>query len=418
MLPAWSGESSSVPGMPVPEMRRHAGAPRSSGLRVIVLGYVVRGPIGGIAAYHLNYLLGLAALGHDVYFVEDSDDYPSCYDPDRQTTDIDPSYGLRFAADVFERAGFGARWAYHDAHRAQWHGPCAGRIAALCQSADLLLDLGGVNPLRPMVLEVPARALVDLDPVFTQIRHMTDAAAHGRAGHYTSFFSVAHNIGAEGCTIPDDGCPWQPTRQPLVADLWPVIPAPANGRFTTVMQWESYPAVEHEGMRYGLKSDSFAPLLDLPARAGDVFELAVGARPAALEPLRRHGWRVRDPLEASRDLAAYAAFIRGSAAEFGIAKHAYVASGSGWFSDRTLLYLATGRPALVQETGCSQWLPTGTGLVAFSTADEAAEGIADIRRRYATHCDAAAALAREYFAAEKVLPPLVERAMAGVESRA
>ena len=139
----------------------------SERLRIIVLGYIVRGPLGGLAWHHLQYVLGLVELGHDVIFVEDSDDYPACYDPARNVVDTDPSYGLDFTARTFERVGLGQRWAYYDAHTTRWLGPCAGQVLSLCASADLLLNLSGVNPLRPWLLQIPARALVDTDPVFT-----------------------------------------------------------------------------------------------------------------------------------------------------------------------------------------------------------------------------------------------------------
>src|SRR5262245_40750038 len=120
----------------------------SARMRIVVLGYIVRGPIGGLAWHHLQYVLGLSALGHDVYFVEDSDDYPSCYDPARGVIDIDPAYGIQFAARSFERLGLGERWCYYDAHTDNWTGPIASNARQICESADLLLNLSGVNPLR------------------------------------------------------------------------------------------------------------------------------------------------------------------------------------------------------------------------------------------------------------------------------
>src|SRR5262249_51305785 len=228
-----------------------------SGLRVVVLGYIVRGPIGGMAWHHLQYVLGLQRLGHDVTFVEDSDDYPSCYDPTRGVVDCDPAYGLRFIGAVFERVGLGDRWAYWDAHTGRWLGPCTGRIHAIFLEAELLLNLSGVNPLRPWLEDVPVRVLVDTDPVFTQVRHLPEPAALARARRHTAFFSFGLNIGAGRSAVPDDGLPWQPTRQPVVLDAWPVTPGPAGGKYTTVMQWDSYPAVHHRGQRYGLKGDSF-----------------------------------------------------------------------------------------------------------------------------------------------------------------
>src|SRR5437764_344950 len=213
-------------------------------LRIVLLGYIVRGPLGGLAWHHLQYALGLDRLGHEVYFVEDSDDYPSCYDPERGVTDTDPSYGLRFAKDTFEKVGLGGCWAYHDAHTGRWLGPCAGRIVTACASADLLLNLSAVNPLRPWFLEVPVRVLVDTDPVFTQINHLTDPKARDAALKHNVFFSFGETVGSEQGSTPDDGFPWRATRQPIVLDAWPVTPGPPDGKFTTVMQWDSYPARE------------------------------------------------------------------------------------------------------------------------------------------------------------------------------
>ena len=150
-------------------------------MRIIVLGYVVRGPLGGLAWHHLQYVDGLARLGHDVYFVEDSEDYPACYDPARDALGTDPSYGLAFAARAFERLGLRGRWAYHDAHASEWKGPAAGNILEACASAELLPNLSGVNPRREWLTNVAARAFVDTDPAFTRIRHLTDPAARDLA---------------------------------------------------------------------------------------------------------------------------------------------------------------------------------------------------------------------------------------------
>jgi hypothetical protein len=387
--------------------RRHA----ASRLRIVVLGLLVRLPLGGLAWVVLHYLLGLRQLGHDVYFVEDSDDYPSCYDPSRNVTDRDPSYGLQFAARAFERVGSGDRWSYFDAHTARWLGPCADRILEICAGSDLLLSLGCVNRLRPWLMPIPVRALVDIDPVFTQVRHLTSAAAREQATLHTAFFTFAENIGRSGCTIPDDGLPWQPTRHPIFLDGWPRMPSRAEGKFTTVMHWESLRAREHGGVRYGMKSASFGPYLDLPRRAGRILEMAVAGEGAPRDRLRASGWIVRDPRQPSKDPWAYQRYIRRSKAEFTVAKHGFVATRSGWFSERSAGYLASGRPVVVQETGFSDWLPTGSGVISFSTPAEALAGIETVAGRYEFHCDAARAIAEKYFDSRKILPDLLERAV-------
>ena len=194
-----------------------------SGLRIVVLGYVVRGPLGGMAWSDLHYLLGLRDLGHDVWFLEDSDDYPSCVDPVRNTIGTDPAYGLRFARKLFDATGLGDRWAYHDAHTATWHGPAATRAREVCAGADLVLNLAGVNPIRPWLEDVPRRALVDKDPVFTQIRNATDPAAECSRMH-SHHFTFAENVGRPDASVPGDGFRWQPTRHPIWLGGWPAAP--------------------------------------------------------------------------------------------------------------------------------------------------------------------------------------------------
>jgi len=382
-----------------------------SSLRIVVLGYVVRGPLGGLAWHHLQYVLGLRALGHDVYFVEDSDDYPSCYDPARGIVSADPAYGLAFAARAFERLGLGDCWCFYDAHAARWLGPLAPRALEVCASAELLLNLSGVNPLRPWTERTPARAFVDTDPAFTQIRHLTEPHARALAAAHNSFFTFAENVGRQDCLVPPDGFHWRPTRQPVQLDAWPSTPGPRAGSWTTVMQWDSYRAREYEGRRYGMKSDSFAEFDGLPSRAGPVFEIAMGSENAPRASLRAKGWRLLDPLEVTRDPWTFQEFVRASKAEWSVAKHGYAASRSGWFSERSAAYLASGRPVLMQETGFSDWLETGAGLLAFRTLEDVLDGMTEIDRNYVRHCRAARELAAEFFDARKVLPSLIERAL-------
>ncbi|HEX6363559.1 MAG TPA: hypothetical protein VFZ93_11405 [Albitalea sp.] len=379
-------------------------------MRIVVLGYIVRGPLGGMAWHHLQYVLGLHRLGHDVHFLEDSDDYPSCYHPERYVCGTDPSFGLRFAADAFERLGLGERWAYHDAHTARWLGPAADRALDACRDADVLVNVSGVTPLREWHLRIPVRVLVDTDPVFTQIRHLADPAAHAAAARHTAFLSFGENIGTEGDGVPRDGFDWRPTRQPVVLDAWPVTPGPADAPFTTVMQWDSYPPREHAGRRYGMKSASFEPYVDLPRRTRARLEIALGSATAPVAMLRERGWHVRDPYEVTKDPWAYQQYIRDSKGEFTVAKHGYVASRSGWFSERSAVYLASGRPVVTQDTGFRRILEADAGLLAYGSPDEAVAAIEAVTRDYARHCEAAREVAAAYFDANVVLPRLLDAA--------
>jgi hypothetical protein len=324
--------------------------------------------------------------------------------------DTDPTYGLQFATQTFNRVGLADRWAYYDAHTSRWLGPHANRILETCTTADILLNLSGVNPLRSWLTEIPVRVFVDTDPAFTQIRHLTDAAAQNLAVQHTAFFSFGENIGLSQCSIPDDHLPWQTTRQPIVLKAWPVKPGPPDGKFTTVMQWDSLPARIYNGRSYGMKSDTFGPYLDLPRRVGSILELAVGNPTAPRDLLRSNGWAVSNPLEAARDPWTYQQYIQQSKAEFGVAKQGYVVTRSGWFSERSAAYLASGRPVVIQETGFSDCLQTGAGLIPFSTPEEALAGLEEVNSRYEFHCRAARAVAEEYFDSAKVLNRLIEKA--------
>ncbi len=384
-------------------------------LKILVLGYIVRGPVAGMAWHHLQYVMGLVLLGHDVYFMEDSgDEACCCYDPTRHLSSPDPSYGLAFAARAFAQVGLADRWAYHDAHTGTWNGPQAGRMPQLCREADLLLNLSCANPLRPWARKVPIRVLIDTDPCFTQIRNLTDPARRRLTGAHTMFFSFGENLGRAGCTVPDDGFAWQPTRQPVVLDAWPVMSPPAGARFTTIMQWQSYRRQEFGGRRYGLKSASFRPYRELPSDFPGRLELALGRGRRVAGSLRRAGWVVSDPLKISLALDDYRDYIRQSYGEFSVAKHGYVKSRCGWFSERSACYLASGRPVVVQETGFTDWLSTGAGVLAFDSPETACEQLARVETDWAAQSRAARAVAEEYFDSSRILTELLTRSMEGM----
>jgi hypothetical protein len=384
---------------------------KNNRLRIVVMGYIVRGPLAGYAWHHLQYVLGLKALGHDVFFLEDSGNYPGCYDPARSIMDDNPNYGLKFASACFRRFDLDHHWAYYDAHTHQWLGSAADDAVRFCSEADLLLDLSPHDPIRPWVEQIPRRALIDTDPAFTQIDHLQDPEARQIACKHNAYFSFGENIGMPQSTIPDDEFTWRPTRQPMVLDCWPVTPGPSQGYFTTVMQWDSYKPLQYQGRSFGMKSTSFQEYIDLPGYTGQILEIALGSSTAPREDLLNRGWRLLNSIDVSLDLELYQNFIQNSKSEFSVAKHGYVTTRSGWFSERSAAYLATGRPTIVQDTGYSDWLPTGLGVLAFVTAEEAIDAIQDVNHRYETHCRASREIAREYFDYRNVLTNLIDRAM-------
>jgi hypothetical protein len=369
-----------------------------------------------LAWHHLQYVLGLARLGHDVRFVEDSDDYPACYDPSRHVVDADPSYGLTFAADAFGRLGLGELWSYYDAHTSRWLGAGAATAEAFCRSADMVLNVSGVNPLRDWTARIPVRVFIDTDPAFTQVRHLTDDVARARALQHNSFFTFGENIEAGTALVPRDAFRWRATRQPIVLDAWPVIPPPPGAPYTTVMQWQSYRPVEYEGAWYGTKSASFQPYVDLPAKAGVPLEIALGGEDAPDELLRANGWSVQNPLVVALTPWNYRDYITQSRGEFSVAKHGYVTSSSGWFSERSAAYLASGRPVVTQETGFSEWLPVGSGVFSFNEMDEVVGALDEIEADYEHHSVAARKIAEAYFDSSEILSRLLVDAMRGTET--
>ncbi len=372
-------------------------------MRIVVLGYIIRGPLGGLCWHYLQYVLGLKQLGHEVLFLEDSDDFPGCYHPERFETNIDPSYGIKFITGLFNQHGLENNWAYYDEHSNQWLGRSKMEVLNFCKSADILINISNVNPLREWWVQIPIRILIDTDPAFTQIRHIEEQRYRSIAEQHTHYFTFGENFGKAGCKIPDDGFKWKPTRQPIVLDAWkPAKPLP-RGNWTTVMQWDSYKTRQFNGMTFGMKSSSFEAYINLPGLVNESFELAVGSDTAPLEKLEKAGWKLADPLSVTVTAESYQQYIQRSRGEFSLAKQGYVISNSGWFSERSAGYLASGRPVILQQTGFTASIETGRGLFAFQSPADVIAAFEVINRDYPKHCSQARELAEACFNADKVL---------------
>jgi hypothetical protein len=294
-------------------------------------------------------------------------------------------------------------------------GPSYDQLIQLAPDA-VLVNISGHLTLPALFGAFRRRVMVDIDPGFTQFWH--EAGIHGAhvAGH-EAHFTIGELIGSPGCPIPVSGINWRPVRQPVVLDDWPAADLAETDRFTTIASWRGpFGPVEHGGRTYRLKAHQFRKFIDLPRRSATRFEIALDIHPADsrdLEALIDHGWHVVDPRVVAGDMDSFRNYIAGSAAEFSVAQEIYVATRCGWFSDRTTRYLASGRPALVQDTGCSQILPVGYGLLVFNTLERAIAGAADIAAHYPEHCEAARALAEEHFDARRVLTRFCEQASIG-----
>ena len=296
-----------------------------------------------------------------------------------------------------ERFGFEDRWALIPPQGADPIGMRREQIESAAGEADLLLNVAGMLSDADVLDRVPVRAYLDLDPVFTQLWHATEGVDMRLDGH-THFVTVADAIGRPGSAIPSCGRDWLPTLPPVVLEEWPVATRLEHRAITTVGHWRSYGSIHHDGVQYGQKAHSLRPLIDLPSRTSARFDARAchpSRRDRDLAALSENGWNLLDPAEVAATPDDYRRFVQGSWAEFGLTKAGYVVSDSGWFSDRSACYLASGRPVIAQDTGFGRRLPTGAGLLAFSTADEAVAAIEELQRDYERHRAAARELATE-----------------------
>jgi len=375
---------------------------------IILSGSIGRLPVGGHAWIDMQYLAGLRALGHEVYYLEDCGEGSWVYnwDTGEVTTDLD--YPAGYVHDCLDGIGLGDRWIYRAGTSAGGMGQ--DEFVDVCSRADLLLIRAvPLNLWRPEYFRPRRRAFIDADPGFTQISLVQGKVDLLRTvEHSERLFTIGQRFGKADCPIPTAGREWVKTVAPVALEHWPVaVDGPAT-HFTAVMQWRGFRDVVYDGIAYGQKDKEFPRFVDLPQRTPQQFRIALTGAPP--EDLSRHGWEVVHGWVPSRTPESYRAFIRGSRAEFGVAKHGYVRMRGGWFSDRSVCYLASGRPVLVQDTGLGDWLPTGEGVVIFEDVPGAVRGVEAINADYDRHRRAARRLAEQYFAADRVLPPLLDAA--------
>ena len=385
-------------------------------MRIVVTGLLGQYAFGGVTWDYIQYLLGFRSLGHEVWYLEDSGTWP--YNPVVETITADCTYNVGYLHGIMREFGFDDRWIYRNGADGQFHG--AGEAAArdLIKHGDLLVNVSSAGWLRDYEFGVRHQMFIDGDPMFCQVGLLDPKNADytSRVRAHDSHFTFGLNIGGPGCLVPETGIKWKKTVQPVALDCWPRQDQAPLDRFTTVMNWSSYAPIEWQGRSYGQKNIEFEKFKSLPARTPEHLEMAMGRGVGAVRPteeLRALGWTIHEAGSVLPDYRTYHDFLRTSKAEWSVAKHGYVAARTGWFSCRTACYLALGRPAVVQETGWSDYLPAGEGLLTFSTLDEAVDAIADVADHYAEHQSAARALAEQYFDAKRVCADLLAQAGLG-----
>ena len=393
----------------------------TSQLRIIVTGLVGLYPVGGVAWDYLQYAIGLARLGHDVYYHEDTWSWP--YHPLEKQYTSKNIYSAKFIRDFFERFApeLCERWHYLHLHEKSF-GMTKTKFDAVSATADLYINVSGSSFIPESLSPRCVKVFLDTDPGYNQIvfserfpwSENVDRWCVSLAEH-DQHFTYAENIHGVDCTIPKIGFKWKTTRMPIVMDLWELDASTkpsVKHNWTTVMTWNSFKGkLIYRDVEYKSKGSEFEKLIELPQYVQVPLKIAVGGMNAPLKLLAKHGWHVVDGPSTTLMPGQYREFIAASCGEVSASKHVYAAMRSGWFSCRSACYLASGRPVVVQDTGFSSVLPTGEGILTFKTIEEAASSIQEVEINYDKHAKASRDIAEEYFDSEKVLTQMVDTAV-------
>lgn len=382
---------------------------------VVVWGMLASFPFGGMTWQVLHYLAGLRRLGFDVWYVEDTDS--ELLDPITfcwHTSEY--SANVRYLAQYMDSIGLGDRWIFRlpGVRDTTLGARDLIGLAKLYKEADAVINLCGYHPLRTEHDDIACLIYLQTDPMVDQIKVAeNDAQKIEQLDAYNYLFTYGENLGAPDCLVPVDRYQWHPTRPPVCLDWWFTDSPPIlDSALTTISNWEHWDNdIVWQGEKYYWRKDrEFRRFIDLPAKSPLPLELALEGINAQEEAeMINRGWRIVYA-RALSDPSAYRKYICASLGEFTATKDQYVRPRTGWFSDRSVCYLAAGRPVITQETGFSKFLPTGKGLFAFNTMEDILAAVDAIESDYEGNCWAAREIASKYFAAEKVIGSLMERA--------
>jgi hypothetical protein len=382
---------------------------------VIVWGMLACLPFGGMVWQVYHHVIPLRRLGFDVWYVEESDrnlfDAGSGYSESE-----DPRTNVGLLHDFMEMIGLGNRWVYGRPGRADPYlgGKDRRGLEDLYRRTDAVFNLCGAHDLIVNANDFNCLIYLDTDPVETQVRVAKgDEKQIRKLDRYHHYFTYGENLGKADCAVPVTRYPWLPMRPPVCLDLWQTDAPPAEpARMTTIANLKSnYKTVEWNGSTWHWsKHFEFEKFIGLPRRSSLELELALGAGLSAdeLARIQGHGWSTVSsrPLD---EPVAYRDYIQQSQGEFSVAREQYVLPRSGWFSDRSVCYLACGRPVIMQDTAFGKVVPTGKGLLEYRTIDEAQAAVEAVASDYAGHSKAALEIAHEYFDADKVVGGILQR---------
>jgi hypothetical protein len=403
-------------------------------MRIIVTGLIAQHyTMGGVAWDYLQYVVGLHRLGHDVYYFEDSGEWPYNLDGGESGSDWvakDCLKNIAYLNEILSRYALADRWAYRFPLTSTWFGLADEKRKKIIDTADLLINVSGTLEHPENYRTVKKLIYIDSDPGFTQVKLKTkhdefEERVRAHDLHFSFGECMPDNL-------KDDQYDWRPTRTPILLAAWETKQSPRNV-YTTIMNWTSYKPLEYEGRYYFQKDVEFIKFLDQKKFLRDVnFEVALSKLQHAnwqsgmlpnlsewpeeilqknpVDLLTCFGWNVVDPAEQCGDIDTYRNYILDSKAEWSVAKSGYVVSSPGWFSCRSACYLAAGRPVIVQDTGFGKVLPVGEGLMSFSNPEESVEAVMAVESNYPLHAKRAKEIAIEFFDSDKVLKNLIDTA--------
>ncbi len=353
----------------------------------------------------LQWVLGFRQAGWDVWMVENVPP-AKCIDAHGRKCAPALSANLAHWNAVVEEFGLKDRATlFFDGQSPELPG-----LLRFAREAEFLFNISGHFLQRDVFAAVPERVYVDLDPAFTQIwAEVYQSDMH--LDVHDTFVSIGRHLGQKECRAPLAGRAWLPVGIPVVLDYFTnPLPEQPGGAWTTFTHWYGYPAVEYDGQWYGNKSEEFARLADLPGKTTEKLEIATDLHPEdeATRRFLQSGWSLIDARPLNTPWQRYRDYLAQSRGEFCVAKNGYVRSRCGWFSDRSVAYLALGRPVILQETGWTDFYPHGEGLLSFHDEESALAALAAVARDPERHARAAREIAEKYCSAPVVVNQFLE----------
>ena len=379
-------------------------------MRIIVSGFIGTFCLSGITWHYAQYPLGLHLLGHDVYYIEDTSGYICYSHPDYEWGD--PTPVVDYISKAMDFFGLKERWAFRDGITGKCFGLSEKKVLEICSTADVLISVSNSMSPRHEYLKIPVRVLIDTDPMFTQVP--IDIATF-ILSIFTHHFTFGTNMMCEDSKVPDLKYQWHTTRQPVCLQYWQKPDnRQLNGKqrevFTTIMNLTPKEKFIYNNEEWGQKDVELEKIINLPNQIPEVIFEIVAAGSVKADELKKKGWHLSDNLTGiNNSITSYMDYIKNSFAEFSVAKETYVKARTGWFSDRSACYLAAGRPVILQDTQWSRSIPSGRGVLSFTSAESAVEAVREVANNYNVHSTAAKEIANEYFDSSKVLSEMISK---------